>query len=367
MEDWAQFEGQVVDGQFPLRRYLGGGVHSAVFLTEYKGGQAAIKFVPYSAPQLAAWEAAAQLEHPNLMRIFAGGEHRLGETDCAYVVTEYADDSLAPILAERHLTPFEAHDMLSPVASALAYLHGRGFVHGHLKASNIMGIGDRIGLSSDTISRGGEGSPAGDCRALGAILRQAIPSLPAPFLEITQHCLDPNPQSRWTAAMIENRLRGRGIAPPQRPAGSGMWLRLGLVAGAVLVLAAAAFWFSRRSSPAAVPAATITTPAKPPTVTEPKRAGSDGVLNEVLPEIPQAARDTITGRVRVNVRVAVDRAGAVTEATLEPPKASKYFSDRVLAAARRWKFRPSATPQEWNLRFELFPNDTKVSASRAGN
>ncbi len=44
-----QWEGQIVEGIFPLRQYLGGSDHSAVFLTEYsEGGQqkAAIKLFP---------------------------------------------------------------------------------------------------------------------------------------------------------------------------------------------------------------------------------------------------------------------------------------------------------------------------------
>ena len=34
-EVWTRLEGQVVNGAFPLRRYLGSSDHSGVFLTEY--------------------------------------------------------------------------------------------------------------------------------------------------------------------------------------------------------------------------------------------------------------------------------------------------------------------------------------------
>src|SRR5713101_359591 len=119
MQNWTECEGQVVDGRFPLRRYLGagvrGGVQNAVFLTEYGEGKAVIKFVPSSAAQLTAWEGAAKLEHPHLLRIFAGGEFRLGETDWSYLVTEYADENLALILDERPLTARETQEMATPV------------------------------------------------------------------------------------------------------------------------------------------------------------------------------------------------------------------------------------------------------------
>ena len=66
--DWKQWEGQVVNGSFPLRQYLGGSDHSAVFLTERRGRdpqKAAIKLIAVdpanTAVQLARWEFAAKL------------------------------------------------------------------------------------------------------------------------------------------------------------------------------------------------------------------------------------------------------------------------------------------------------------------
>jgi TonB family protein len=87
----------------------------------------------------------------------------------------------------------------------------------------------------------------------------------------------------------------------------------------------------------------------------------------VLPNIPESARKTITGRIRVNVRVRVDRAGNVDNASLERPRASRYLSGRVLAAAKAWKFPPGNAPQDWVLRFELTRQQTVASASKIGN
>ena len=39
-ETWKSWEGRTVDGKFPLRQYLGGSDHSAVFLTELSGAHA---------------------------------------------------------------------------------------------------------------------------------------------------------------------------------------------------------------------------------------------------------------------------------------------------------------------------------------
>src|SRR2546422_9400834 len=71
---------------------------------------------------------------------------------------EYAGEDLSQMLPHRPLTPAEARDMLAPALDALAYVHGKGFVHGHLKPANIMAIDDQLKLSSDGLCRMGESS-----------------------------------------------------------------------------------------------------------------------------------------------------------------------------------------------------------------
>ena len=79
-EDWRQWQGKTVNGEFPLRHYLGGSTRSAVFLTEYNVREpqpAAIKLIDANSPgaerQLKSWEIAATLSHPNLIRLFQMG------------------------------------------------------------------------------------------------------------------------------------------------------------------------------------------------------------------------------------------------------------------------------------------------------
>ncbi|HEX4595096.1 MAG TPA: hypothetical protein VH157_12515, partial [Bryobacteraceae bacterium] len=114
-EYWQQCEGQVVADAFRLLQYLGGDGDHAVFLTEY--GQpapqkAAIKLVlgrPENIDaQLARWNLAAKLSHRNLLRIFSRGRASLSDTTLAYLVMEYAGESLAQVIPVRPLTPDEA-------------------------------------------------------------------------------------------------------------------------------------------------------------------------------------------------------------------------------------------------------------------
>jgi len=251
-----QWEGQIVDGIFPLRQYLGGSDHSTVFLTEYSEGEpqkAAIKLFPANAAtadaQISSWESASQLSHPNLLRLFRGGRCRIDGNDLLYLVMEYAEEDLSQILPQRALTTEETRDMLCPVLDALEYLHGKGFVHGDLKPANILAMGDHLKISSDAISRVGEAqssakragaydppeatsgmlTPAADVWSLGTtlveVLTQHLPewqsgpnrepvvpaNVPSPFLEIARQCLRSEPHRRISVADIAARMNSRAV------------------------------------------------------------------------------------------------------------------------------------------------------------
>jgi TonB family protein len=157
-EAWKQWEGRIVDGKFPLRQFLGGSEHSAVFLTE-RGDPAqrvAIKFIqvePSAAElQLSRWQRTAKLSHPHLLRLYESGRCRIGDFNLLYLVMEYANENLAEFLPQRPLTPAETRDVLAPALQALGFLHREGLVHGHIQPSNILAIDDQLKLSSDTIS-----------------------------------------------------------------------------------------------------------------------------------------------------------------------------------------------------------------------
>ena len=254
-DSWKDCEGQIIDREFTLLQHLGGSDHSVVFLTQRgknRSEKAAIKFVqaePAEAEsQLSRWKQAAQVSHPNLIRLFESGRCHLAGMDLLYVVMEYAPENLAQFLPERALTPAETRDMLEPFLETLTHLHGRGFVHGRIRPGNILAIDDQLKLSSDSLSRIGEpqpaiakpdaytapessgtASPAGDVWSLGATLvetlTQHVPegkeqeelkvseAVPQPFLDIVQHSLGRDPQSRWTIAEISTRLNPPAIPP----------------------------------------------------------------------------------------------------------------------------------------------------------
>ena len=219
--------------------------------------------------QLSRWQQAAQLSHPHLIPIHDTGRFDLDGAVFVYAVMECAEENLAQVLPGRALTPAEAREMLDSVLDVLAYLHRKGFVHGHINPANIMASGDELKVSSDALSRAGESlegpghqtpydppeyaqgispvfrtmSAAGDVWSLGMTLVETLtqnlpvvrtaeqqdPQFPQtlqePFLDIARHCLLRQPQSRWTVAQIATRLEGRAqksqvrsIAPEVRTA-----------------------------------------------------------------------------------------------------------------------------------------------------
>src|ERR1700680_4866574 len=144
---WKTWEGRVVDGKFPLRHWLGGSEHSAVFLTERPGppsSKAAIKLIAadgaHAERQLSRGRAAAELSHPHLIRIYEAGRCRLDNTPLLYVVMEYAEEDLSQILPQRPPAPAEVTDLLPPVLDGLSYLHNQRFIHGRIKPSNVLAI-----------------------------------------------------------------------------------------------------------------------------------------------------------------------------------------------------------------------------------
>ncbi len=413
-EAWKQLESQVVNGKFHLLQYLGGSDHSAVFLTEFgeqEPQRAAIKLIaadPDKAElQLSRWELAAKLPHPHLIRLFQIGRCQLANRALLYIVMEYAQEDLSQILPHRPLTPEESRDTLAPVLDVLADVHRKGFVHGHIKPANIMAVDDQLKISSDGLSRIGESrgglakpsvydppettsagmSPAGDVWSFGMtlveILTQRLPvwqgtgqeepvlpeTLPAPFLDIARHCLRRDPQRRSTVADIKARLQPTSpvhhepvTARPSRPSTKWRYIVPTAVGLALLAMLAGPKLLNRRPE---APRAPFTELKQPETKTPTGGLVQGAVVNQVVPDVPQRARETIQGRLRVTVRVAVDPYGNVTAAALDSPGPSKYFADLALQAARRWKFRPTKidgrnVSSEWILRFQFERTATRV-------
>jgi TonB family protein len=417
----ANWIGQVIDSRFTLLQWLGSSASSDVFLTELQGPgsqKAAIKLIQADADgpntYLSRWQVAATLSHPHLLRLFHFGRWQINTAPLLYVVMEYAEEDLLQILPQRPLTPDEAREMLCPLLDALSYLHEKGFVHGHLKPSNIMVVDDQLKLSSDSLSRPGELdkiisasnlyappeteiSPAADVWSLGMTLVEALTqrqptwdrathgdpivpkSLPQPFADIARECLRSDPAHRCTVADIKAHLKpARLLQTPAKNAGEmPAKVRVLLIAAALALLAVIAvlkfgFHQGRTSLPnqaqQAAPANT-TIPAQPQAPRNQTPKGTvikSAVIERVLPDVPRAASRTIQGKVTVRIRVTVDPRGEVSRVKVDSVGPSKYFANLALQAARRWKFKPAQVDGQtvssvWVLQFQFRQTATEVT------
>jgi len=244
--------------------------------------------------------------------------------------------------------------------------------------------------------------------------------IPQPFSDVAAHCLDSDPGHRWstteirecldrarteakqhaTTQVISSATAGQEVhAPASRitasaprdsktivdshgRSGKQRSFRLAVAIIAALVLTAAgARMFHHRSEtrqPVSTTSAGQSAEHSPqPVVTESSRISKPAadnvdlgaVTHKVLPDVPSQARNTITGKVRVIVKVAVDASGAVSHASLVSHGPSEYFANQALQAARNWTFTPprvdgSPIPSEWSLSFEFKSNGTTAAAQR---
>jgi TonB family protein len=263
-EDWTkQWERRIVNGVYPLRRFLGRSSHSVVFLTEYPAQnlpQAAIKIQPahraLTEAQLGHWRTVATLSHPHLIRLLDSGRCQLGGHNFLYVVTDLAEQNLAQILPNRPLTPDEVRELLPATLDALAHLHAKSLVHGGLKPPNFMVVGDQLKLACDTIrpagqptastakpslydppeAKHGRVSTAGDIWALGITLVEALTqappawlrdstdsialpaTLPAEFLDTVQRCLNRDSGQRPTITDLVAQFKQAPTTATSAPA-----------------------------------------------------------------------------------------------------------------------------------------------------
>jgi serine/threonine-protein kinase len=265
-EVWTRWQGHLINGIFPLGRFLGCSDHSGVFLTRSAAlpSDVAIKLVPTNRAQaelqLPRWKRASRLAHPHLLRLLELGGCQLDGLPYLYCVMEYADQTLAQLLQHRALTDDEAREMLVPALDALAFLHGRNLVQGQLKPANILVVGDQLKLASDTIYRARQGaksaealtvydppearygnsSTTGDVWALGlslfeALTRRPLSSLGAhrdaavlpadfspEFRDVVARCLSLSPEDRPSVAELGAWALGQPVSavpvPSEAPA-----------------------------------------------------------------------------------------------------------------------------------------------------
>lgn len=162
-------------GKFAVRRVLGRGGQSTVFLAEDPQLQreVAIKVLRVARGRVRSdlldeARTAGRLRHPNIVTVYEAGE----DGDAPYIVFEFVDGpSLAQAIGERGaIESRRAAELMIGILDALAHAHAAGVIHRDLKPSNILLDADGrprvmdFGIAMSTGSRQGEaglmGTPA---------------------------------------------------------------------------------------------------------------------------------------------------------------------------------------------------------------
>ncbi len=138
--------GHLLVNRYRIQELLGVGQTAEVYLAEDASLQRSV-VVKVLLPRLAGHEdvrrafrdriiQAATLSHPHLARVYDGGQ----EAGSIFMICEYlSGGSLETILASgRRLSVDDGARLGRDVASALAYVHENGIVHGALKPSKLL-------------------------------------------------------------------------------------------------------------------------------------------------------------------------------------------------------------------------------------
>jgi eukaryotic-like serine/threonine-protein kinase len=241
MRLWTEYEGETIDGAFPLNKLLLPEGRSAFFSTANgKGDPALLRLIECHFDEeeiIARWRCVEALGHPNFLKLERYGQIELDGGPAVYALFEKADANLSEVLALGRLSAKDTAQLATSLVAALEMLHTHGFVHEHVAPQSIFAVGETVKLRSDCIRDAPEGQAGLDVKQrdvhdLAVVVLQALTqqqaidaergsALPAPFDKIVRNGMS----GAWGLADIRAALGGpappetAAVAPvPDRPA-----------------------------------------------------------------------------------------------------------------------------------------------------
>ena len=136
--------GQQIGTRYRLMRRIGSGGMADVWSAddEMLGRQVALKFLHerFGADEQFVErfrreaQAAAGLQHPNVVSVYDRGEHE----GRYWIAMEYVQGAALKDLIERGLSPAESVEIVRQILTGVRFAHDRGIVHRDLKPHNVL-------------------------------------------------------------------------------------------------------------------------------------------------------------------------------------------------------------------------------------
>ena len=233
MQFWDELEGKSLAGTYPLNRWLRTESNAAWFSTRYQE-KPAIAYVVEIGDDgdsvVASLEAVSHVQHPNIVQIDRVGRASIESKSVAYAIQEPTEDNLSDALRERPLTTEETAQIAESLVGGLGALHAAGLLHGQVKPTTVLAVGDTVKLRSDcvrkvaTAEKDKPSAYARDVRDMGALIFEcltqrkvsdpddpAIAKLPAPFAGIVRNTA----AARWGLEDVAVALRKPVVENPR--------------------------------------------------------------------------------------------------------------------------------------------------------
>jgi TonB family protein len=231
-------------------------------------------------------------------------------------------------------------------------------------------------------------------------------SVPAPYGHIARECLRMNPAERCSMTRIKDLMRQEAPPPkvmaPAAPKRKTSFMPVLVALALVVILIVVKFRRTSENQPApvatteqqsteqkpvtkqsassaadqkptaytsrsgAIAKPPVKSQARPPVPVVETAPSTQGILKQVLPQVPFSARQTIHGKVRVKVQVTVGANGDVSSANLVAPGPSRYFARLALESSQQWKFQPAGVDAQpaaslWLLEYRFGRSSTEVT------
>ncbi|HLJ77047.1 MAG TPA: hypothetical protein VKT75_06525 [Acidobacteriaceae bacterium] len=178
---WTDLEDTVVGGRWRIVRLVRPEGRMAWFEATSLDGKPVMVSITETLNDddelLARLRAAAEICHPNVVRITNAVADCIDDSPVVIAAMERTEENLEDVLRERPLSAAEAQMVLEGLVQGIAAIHSRGLVHSRMEASSVLAVGETIKLRSDCLQlpeTGFSAAASANVQGIGRIVSLAM-------------------------------------------------------------------------------------------------------------------------------------------------------------------------------------------------